>query len=61
MSETYTAVIFGREREILGWTDKGTLALADGSQPASFASPPWRNGRWHLLFPHNRQLDLSKN
>lgn len=21
----------------------------------------WRNGRWHLLFPHNRQLDLSKN
>jgi hypothetical protein len=21
----------------------------------------WRNRRWHLLFPHNRQLDLSKN
>jgi hypothetical protein len=21
----------------------------------------WRNGRWHLLFPHNRQLNLSKN
>ena len=21
----------------------------------------WRNGRWHLLFPHNRQSDLSKN
>jgi hypothetical protein len=21
----------------------------------------WRNQRWHLLFPHNRQLDLSKN
>jgi hypothetical protein len=21
----------------------------------------WRNGRWHLLFPHNRQLDPSKN
>jgi hypothetical protein len=21
----------------------------------------WRNNRWHLLFPHNRQLDLSKN
>lgn len=21
----------------------------------------WRNGRWHLLFPHNRQLALSKN
>ncbi len=21
----------------------------------------WRNGRWHLLFPHNRQLDFSKN
>lgn len=21
----------------------------------------WRNGRWHLLFPHNRHLDLSKN
>jgi excisionase family DNA binding protein len=34
MSETYTAVIFGREREILGWTEKETLALADGSQLA---------------------------
>lgn len=21
----------------------------------------WRNGRWHLLFPHNRHLDSSKN
>jgi hypothetical protein len=21
----------------------------------------WRNKRWHLLFPHNRHLDLSKN
>jgi hypothetical protein len=21
----------------------------------------WRNGRWHLLFPHNRQFDCSKN
>ena len=21
----------------------------------------WRNGRWHLLFPHNRQFDPSKN
>lgn len=21
----------------------------------------WRNGRWHLLFPHHRQLDPSKN
>ena len=21
----------------------------------------WRNGRWHLLFPHSRQHDLSKN
>jgi hypothetical protein len=21
----------------------------------------WRNGRWNLLFPHNRQLDHSKN
>jgi hypothetical protein len=21
----------------------------------------WRNGRWHLLFPHNRHLDPSKN
>jgi hypothetical protein len=21
----------------------------------------WRNGRWHLLFPHNRQLNPSKN
>jgi len=21
----------------------------------------WRNRRWHLLFPHNRHLDLSKN
>jgi hypothetical protein len=21
----------------------------------------WRNGRWHLLFPHHRRSDLSKN
>jgi hypothetical protein len=21
----------------------------------------WRNERWHLLFPHNRHLDVSKN
>ena len=21
----------------------------------------WRNGRWHLLFPHHRRIDLSKN
>jgi len=21
----------------------------------------WRNNRWHLLFPHNRHFDLSKN
>ena len=21
----------------------------------------WRNGRWHLLFPHNRRFDPSKN
>ena len=21
----------------------------------------WRNGRWHLLFPHNRHFNLSKN
>jgi hypothetical protein len=21
----------------------------------------WRNNRWHLLFPHNRNLDPSKN
>jgi hypothetical protein len=21
----------------------------------------WRNGRWHLLFPHNHRVDLSKN
>jgi len=21
----------------------------------------WRNGRWHLLFPHNRHLDHPKN
>jgi hypothetical protein len=21
----------------------------------------WRNGRWHLLFPHNRKIDPSKN
>lgn len=21
----------------------------------------WRNGRWHLLFPHHRNIDLSKN
>jgi excisionase family DNA binding protein len=32
MSETYTAIIFDREREILGWTDKETLVLADGGR-----------------------------
>jgi hypothetical protein len=30
MSEVYTAVIFDREREVLGWTDKGNLAIGDG-------------------------------
>jgi excisionase family DNA binding protein len=34
MLEKYTAVIFGREREIVSWTDRGTLVLADGSQLA---------------------------
>jgi hypothetical protein len=34
MSEVYTAVIFDREREVLGWTDKGNVAIGDGSQLA---------------------------
>jgi hypothetical protein len=32
MSEAYTAIIFDREQAILGWSDKETLALADGSK-----------------------------
>jgi excisionase family DNA binding protein len=34
---SYKAIIEGREREILGWTDRDTLALADGGQLALVA------------------------
>lgn len=36
------------------WTPRGDEALL-------CLETFWRNGRWHLLFPHNRQSDLSKN
>jgi hypothetical protein len=36
------------------WTPQGDEALL-------CLETFWRNGRWHLLFPHNRQSDLSKN
>ena len=36
------------------WTPQGDEALL-------CLETLWRNGRWHLLFPHNRQSDLSKN
>lgn len=36
------------------WTPKGDEALL-------CLETFWRNGRWHLLFPHNRQFDPSKN
>lgn len=36
------------------WTQKGDEALL-------CLETFWRNGRWHLLFPHHRHLDLSKN
>jgi hypothetical protein len=36
------------------WTSEGDEALL-------CLETFWRNGRWHLLFPHNRQSDLSKN
>jgi excisionase family DNA binding protein len=34
MSEAYSAIILGQEREMLGWTHKDTLALADGGELA---------------------------
>ncbi len=34
MPEKYSAIIFGRQRETLGWTHKGTLAFADGEELA---------------------------
>ena len=36
------------------WTSQGDEALL-------CLETFWRNGRWHLLFPHNRQSDISKN
>jgi len=36
------------------WTQKGDEALL-------CLETFWRNGRWHLLFPHNRRLDPSRN
>jgi hypothetical protein len=36
------------------WTPQGDEALL-------CLETFWRNGRWHLLFPHNRQSDLFKN
>jgi hypothetical protein len=36
------------------WTTQGDEALL-------CLETFWRNGRWHLLFPHNRQSDFSKN
>lgn len=36
------------------WTPQGDEALL-------CLETFWRNGRWHLLFPHNRQSDFSKN
>lgn len=36
------------------WTSQGDEALL-------CLETFWRNGRWHLLFPHNRQSDNSKN
>jgi hypothetical protein len=36
------------------WTQRGDEALL-------CLETFWRNGRWHLLFPHNRRFDPSKN
>jgi hypothetical protein len=36
------------------WTPRGDEALL-------CLETFWRNGRWHLLFPHNRQFNPSKN
>lgn len=36
------------------WTTQGDEALL-------CLETFWRNGRWHLLFAHNRQSDISKN
>lgn len=36
------------------WTQEGDEALL-------CLETFWRNGRWHLLFPHNRRLDPSRN
>ena len=36
------------------WTSQGDEALL-------CLETFWRNGRWHLLFPHNRQSDIAKN
>jgi hypothetical protein len=36
------------------WTSQGDEALL-------CLETFWRNGRWHLLFPHNRQSAISKN
>jgi hypothetical protein len=39
----------------------GQYWTAQGDEALLCLETFWRNGRWHMLFPHNRQPDLSKN
>lgn len=39
----------------------GQYWTAQGDEALLCLETFWRNGRWHLLFPHNRHSDLSKN
>jgi hypothetical protein len=39
----------------------GQYWSAQGDESLLCLETFWRNGRWNLLFPHNRQLDPSKN
>jgi hypothetical protein len=39
----------------------GQFWTTEGDEALMCLETFWRNGRWHLLFPHNRQLDPSKN
>jgi hypothetical protein len=39
----------------------GQYWTAEGDEALLCLETFWRNARWHLLFPHNRQSDLSKN
>jgi hypothetical protein len=39
----------------------GQYWTAQGDEALLCLETFWRNGRWHLLFPHNRQSDPSKN